>query len=221
MSHPLPDPQPPEPSSAATQRRLAFARAFCRLGQAAAAYREVFPASRSWRPDSVAHAGGKLLRDPIVVREIALINEDARLDAIGSRQEIAKLLVDIMRGTTTETRIVCGPDGSRTPVEIPPPISQRIRAARELHRMLPEVEPPKPESTARDDASSTLDDRLAALQKSRTQRKENTCQPSNSPSPSAPAAPRPTARAKTPTPSSRSSASAASSSAAAASTPRY
>jgi hypothetical protein len=160
-----PDAAPPARRAAYEQRRVAFARAFCRLGQGSAAYRECFPACHGWKPDSVFHEAAKLLRDPIVAREIARINDDARLDAIGSRQEIARLLVDIMRGDLTETRVITKPNGDKEAVEIAPPISQRIRAARELHRMLPEVTPDKPETSNRDDASSTLDDRLAALRK--------------------------------------------------------
>jgi len=152
--------------TAAQHRRIAFARAFCRLGQAAAALREVKPSCRRWQQDSIAHEASRLMRDPTVKAEIARINEDSRLDAIASTQEIAKTLVDIMRGQLTETRIIRDATGGQTAVEVPPSTSSRINAMKVLHAMLPDVTPPKPENTSvHDDATNTLIDRLAQIQK--------------------------------------------------------
>lgn len=160
----------PSRSEIRQYRKAAFAAAFCRLGTASAAFREINPRSRSWHAESVAKEASRLRNDPYVQAEIARIQEDARLDAIASRQEIARTLADIMRGTITQTVIarVRKSDGSTAAqeVEVPPPISQRISAARVLHHMLPEIEPPAPElDDAPDDATVALADRLAALRK--------------------------------------------------------
>ena len=158
---------PPAPKlTAAQHRRIAFARAFCRLGQTVAALREVKPSCRHWQPDSIAHEAGRLMRDPTVQAEIRRINEDARLDAIASTQEIAKTLVEIMRGQLTETRIIRDATGGQAAVEVPPSTSSRINAMKVLAAMLPDVTPPKPETNStHDDATSTLIDRLAQIQK--------------------------------------------------------
>lgn len=181
----MPTPAPDAPAGvktggkrqeAARARRLAFAAAACRLGTAAAAYREIYPASREWKPASVSREAGRLMRDPVVKDEIDRINADARLDAIASRQEIASLLAEIMRGNVKQTTIarVRKADGSQdaVPVECEPPISQRIRAAKELERMLPAVLPDAPaeKGAPADEATSTLQDRLADLRRQRQKR---------------------------------------------------
>lgn len=169
--------KPRKRQEAAHLRRLAFAAASCRLGTASAAYREIYPSSRAWLGDSVSREAARLMRHPDVKAEIDRINTDARLDAIASRQEIASLLAEIMRGNVMQSQAVKvrNTDGSQgaIAVDMPPPVSQRIRAARELERMLPAVLPPEPSAAAaQDDTSSTLDDRLADIRKRRSQTSE-------------------------------------------------
>lgn len=161
----------PTRGAAAEQRRKAFSHAFLRLGTAAAAFREVTPAARRWTAQSIATEASRYMRRPEVQAEIAGLQADARLDAIASRSEIARYLVSIMRGEETETRIIKTKDPTTGMIveletQIPPPVSQRIRAARELERMLPSVLPPDPADAAdnaKDDISSTLADRLAQI----------------------------------------------------------
>lgn len=157
---PLPSDKPSKRKTAYEQRRLAFAHAFCRLGKGVAAYRECFPASRMWKDTSICNEAARLLRDPIVKNEITRIQTDSQLDAIASRQEIAILLVDIMRGTKTETRVV----GERI-VEVPGSFSTRMRAAKELERMLPAVSPEQPTGQQRDRSDDKLADTLAMIRK--------------------------------------------------------
>jgi phage terminase small subunit len=158
----------------AIQRRIAFARAYCRIGIAAEAYREVFPKSRLWKPDSVASEASALLSDPTVREEIARVNNAAFKDAIPRRLEIAKTLTDIMRGNLKERRTfkVRTPAGEKMDtIDIPAPISQRIRAARELAAMLPSVSPEKKDDEKHDESEDTLKETLEEIRRKRGEKK--------------------------------------------------
>jgi len=150
-------------------RAEAFAHAFLRLGTASAAYRETHPRARAWQQQSVAVEASRYMRRPEVAAAIARLQSDARLDAIASRSEIARYLAAIMRGQETERRIIQTRDEQTgmmvdAEIEVPPPVSQRIRAARELERMLPAVLPPEPAADdAPDEISATLADRLRQI----------------------------------------------------------
>lgn len=155
--------------AAAAAKAEAFAHAFLRLGTASAAFREVNPRARTWKQQSVAVEASRYIRRPAVTAAIERLRQDARLDAIASRGEIARYLADIMRGQETEKRIIQTRDEQTgmmvdKEIEVPPPVSQRIRAARELERMLPAVLPPEPAAdAAADEISATLADRLRQI----------------------------------------------------------
>lgn len=175
MPPPPTEPAAPKRRAAYEARRLAFARAFCRLGQAAAAYREAFPASRAWQADSTAKEAARLMRDPIVKTEIGRIDADAHLDAIPYRQEIARTLVDIMRGNLTETRTVMvkRADGSHVAekLEVAPSLTVRLRAAKDLDRILPAVSPKAPGEAESDKSADSFDATLAEIRKRRAKDK--------------------------------------------------
>lgn len=163
--------------SPAAARAEAFAHAFMRLGTASAAYRETHPRARAWQQQSVAVEASRYMRRPEVAAAIARLQNDARLDAIASRSEIARYLAAIMRGQETEKRIIQTRDKQTgmmvdEEIEVPPAVSQRIRAARELERMLPAVLPPEPTAdAATDEISATLADRLRQIAHPRKQTK--------------------------------------------------
>ena len=164
--------------SAAADRHRAFAAAYMRLGTAAAAYREVYPSSKAWSAASVASRAADLMRLPAVAAAVEQMRADSRLDAIASRHEIASVLAEIMRGNLMQTAVarVRKSDGSQDAVtiEVPPPLAQRIRAAKELERMLPSVIPSESHVDAAErEASSTLSDRLAEIRKRRQEQKGN------------------------------------------------
>ena len=148
-----------------------------RLGTASAAYRETHPRARAWQQQSVAVEASRYIRRPEVAAAIARLQNDARLDAIASRSEIARYLAAIMRGQETEKRIIQTRDKQTgmmvdEEIEVPPAVSQRIRAARELERMLPAVLPPEPAAdAATDEISATLADRLRQIAHPRKQTK--------------------------------------------------
>lgn len=162
--------QPKKRNASYHMRREAFARAFVRLGTAAAAFRECFPHTRSWKPDCLSREAGRLIKDPDVQAEVQRLQDDARLDAIASRQEIARTVAAIMRGTATESRTVTvrNVDGSTAAqiVEVAPALSVRLRAAKDLERMLPAVIPETGPDT-HDETKDTLAQTLTELRKRR------------------------------------------------------
>jgi len=158
----------PTRNEATELRHTKFAEAMFRLGSASAALREVYPNSRQWTGPAVNKRAYDLAKLPVVQKHLELLKESAKLDTIASRSEIARLLAEIMRGNVMQPTIRThrASDGSSRSevVESPPPINSRIKAAKELERLLPSVSPTESdEAKQQDEVSTSLDETLAAI----------------------------------------------------------
>lgn len=86
-----------------TQNRLtaaqeAFVEAYTTTWNASEAYRTAYPKSRSWKPCAVNSAASQLLKTHKVSIRVQQVKDDLRTVSQLEREDIVRLLCDIIRG---------------------------------------------------------------------------------------------------------------------------
>jgi len=141
--------QKPTRSEATKERHVKFAEAMFRLGNASAALREVYPASRQWTSAAANKRAYELTKLPVVQEHLDMLKQQAKLDTVASPGEVTRFLAEVMRGLTKETvvRTVKASDGTMgfEQVEVPVGVAKRLAAAKQLGEILGYEAPKKVE----------------------------------------------------------------------------
>jgi hypothetical protein len=132
--------KPPTRRETTEIRHTKFAENLFRLGNASAALRETYPASKTWTQGAVAKRAWELSKEKTVIAHLELLSNAAMVNSVADRNEVERFLVDVMRGNINEIIVkeVKDKEGNQEvqKVEVPVSVARRIAAAKQLAEMV-------------------------------------------------------------------------------------
>lgn len=114
-----------------TLKQQAFADAYIELGNATHAYLKAYP--NVTKEDTARAAGSRLLTNVSVKAYIDERMEQLKTERVADQQEILETLTSVMRGEAKAATLIGLGGGEETVfTDMPPTMSERIRAAEQL-----------------------------------------------------------------------------------------